>query len=532
MSATTAAPPASDAAWKPRANPWLIAVVVTTAAFMEILDTTIVNVSLPHIAGSVSASYDDATWALTSYLVANGIVLPISGFIGRLIGRKRYFLICIAMFTVSSFLCGTSTSLGELIVFRLMQGFFGGGLQPNQQSIILDTFPPAMRGQAFGVVAIAVIFAPIIGPTLGGWITDTYSWRWIFFINVPVGIFAFFAVTALVEDPPWVLRARAAVRDFDYIGLGLIALGLGSLQIMLDRGEDDDWFGSPLIVTCAILATLGILGAIGWLLTAKKPIVSLRVFANRNFAVGSVMIFGIGAILYSGSVLIPQLAQQRLGYNATLAGLVLSPGGAIILLLIPVIGRILPYVQTRYLIGFGFFTLGCAYSYAHGVTPDATFGTLALMRATQTLGLAFLFVPTSTITYSTVPRALNGDASSLYVMLRNVAGSIGISLATAGVTERTQVRQSYLANNLNPFNPAFNDYIAQTEQTLRGMGRSASELSGQAMGMALQTLNLQAAVLAYRDVFAYCAIAAFCIVPVAFLFEPRKSGGARGGGGH
>ncbi len=523
---------ASDAAWKPRANPWLIAVVVTLAAFMEILDTTIVNVSLPHIAGSVSASYDDATWALTSYLVANGIVLPISGWLGRLIGRKRYFLICIAMFTVSSFLCGTSTSLGELIVFRLLQGFFGGGLQPNQQSIILDTFEPSQRGRAFGVVAIAVIFAPIIGPTLGGWITDNYSWRWIFFINVPIGIFAFFAVTALVEDPPWVLRVRARGRDFDYIGLGLIALGLGALQIMLDRGEDDDWFGSPLIVVCAILAGGGILGAIGWLLVAKKPIVNIRVFADRNFAVGAVMIFGIGAILYSGAVLIPQLAQQRLGYTATLAGLVLSPGAALILLLIPFVGRMLPYVQTRLIIAFGFFVLGCAYSFAHTITPNASFNTLALMRATQTIGLAFLFVPTSTITYATLPRALNGDASSLYVMLRNVAGSIGISLATAGITQRTQVRQAYLADNLTPFNPNYTALLEQTTHTLQEMGRSALQAQGQATGLIARTLTQQAAILAYSDVFAYCAIAAFCIVPVAFLFERRTSRGASASAAH
>ena len=530
MSATATTAPASDAQWKPRANPWLIAIVVTTAAFMEILDTTIVNVSLPHIAGSVSASYDDATWALTSYLVANGIVLPISGFLGRLIGRKRYFLICIAMFTVTSFLCGTSTSLGELICFRLLQGFFGGGLQPNQQSIILDTFEPAQRGKAFGVVSVAVIFAPIIGPTLGGWITDNYSWRWIFFINVPVGLFAFFAVAALVEDPPWVKRARASILDFDYIGISLIALGLGSLQIMLDRGEDDDWFSSPFIVAFAILAAVGILGATGWLLTSKKPVVNLRVFANRNFAVGSVMIFALGAVLYSGGVLIPQLAQQRLGYTATLAGLVLSPGGLVILLMIPLIIRILPLVQTRYLVGLGFFTLGWAYVYAHGVTPDVTFGTLELMRASQTLGLAFLFVPTSTISYATVPRALNGDASSLYVMLRNVAGSIGISLATAGIVQRTQVQQSYLAGHLSTFNPAFTDYLARTQQALIGMGRSAGEAGGQAMGQALQVLNQQAAILAYRDVFSYCAMGAFCMVPLIFLFEARTSKGAVGGG--
>ncbi len=523
MSASATAAPASDADWKPKANPWLIALVVTTAAFMEILDTTIVNVSLPHIAGSVSASYDDATWALTAYLVANGIVLPISGFLGRLIGRKRYFLICIAMFTVSSFLCGTCTSLGELVCFRLMQGFFGGGLQPNQQSIILDTFDQSQRGKAFGVVAIAVIFAPIIGPTLGGWITDTFSWRWIFFINIPVGIFAFFAVTALVEDPPWVLRARAKLRDFDYIGLSLIALGLGSFQIMLDRGEDDDWFGSPMIRVFAVLGVIGVVGAILWLLTAKKPIVNLRVFANRNFAVGSMMIFGMGAILYSGSVLIPQLAQQRFGYTALLAGLVLSPGGAIVLLLIPCIGRLLPYIQTRYLIAFGFASLGCAYSYAHGVTPQATFFELASLRATQTFGLAFLFVPISSITYSTLPRRLNGDASSLYVMLRNVAGSIGISLATAGIVQRTQVRQSYLAEHLQPFNPAYNDTLAQTKQALMNMGVAAQQATGQALGVVLRTLQQQAAVMAYRDVFAYCAIAAFAIVPLTFLFDPRTS---------
>ena len=499
---------------------------------MEILDTTIVNVSLPHIAGSVSASYDDATWALTAYLVANGIVLPISGFLGRLIGRKRYFIICIAMFTVSSFLCGTSTSLSELVLFRLLQGFFGGGLQPNQQSIILDTFDQAQRGKAFGVVAVAVIFAPIIGPTLGGWITDSFTWRWVFFINVPVGIFAFFAVTAMVEDPPWVLRARAKLRDFDYIGLGLIALGLGSFQIMLDRGEDEDWFGSPLIVVCGILGTMGVIGAVLWLLTARKPIVNLRAFGNRNFATGSLMIFGMGAILYSGSVLIPQLAQQRFGYTALLAGLLLSPGGALVLVLIPVVGRLLPFIQTRLLIAFGFVSLGSAFVYAHGLSPQATFLQLASLRATQTFGLAFLFVPISSITYSTLPRSLNGDASALYVMLRNVAGSIGISLATAAITQRSQVRQAYLAGNLNAFSPAYSSTLAQTQQSLRNMGVAAGQATSQAMGLILRTLEQQAAVLAYRDVFAYCAIAAFAIVPFAFLFDARTSSGRQTGGGH
>src|ERR1700730_7458452 len=303
------------------------------AAFMEILDTTIVNVSLPHIAGSVSASYDDATWTLTSYLVANGIVLPVSGFLGRLIGRERRFLICIAMFTVSSFLCATATSLSQLVVYRLLQGLFGGGLQPNQQSIVLDTFPPAKRNQAFSVVAVAGIFAPAIGPTLGGWLTDNYSWRWIFLINIPVGLLALFAVAALVEDPPWVKRQKARIGDTDWIGLGLIALGLGCLQVMLDRGEDDDWFSSGFIRLMAIMAALGISGTIVWLTTTEKPIVRLSVFLDRNFAVGSVVIFGLGAVLYSGAVLLPQLAQQRLGYTALLAGMLLSPGALVLVVL-------------------------------------------------------------------------------------------------------------------------------------------------------------------------------------------------------
>ena len=346
---------ASDAAWKPKGNPWLIAVVVTMAAFMEILDTTIVNVSLPHIAGSVSASYDDATWTLTSYLLANGVVLTVSGFIGRLIGRKRYFLICIAMFTVCSFLCGTATSLSQLVVYRLFQGLFGGGLQPNQQSIILDTFPPAKRSQAFSVVAVAVIFAPAIGPTLGGWLTDNYSWRWVFLINIPVGLVAFFAVAALVEDPPWLKRTRARIGDTDWIGLGLIALGLGCLQVMLDRGEDDDWFSNPFIVKMGIMAAIGITGAVVWLTTTKSPIVRLTVFRDRNFTVGSIVIFAMGVVLYSGTVLLPQLAQEQLGYTATLAGLLLSPGALVLVVLVPIIGRIvLPRVQARYIIAIGF----------------------------------------------------------------------------------------------------------------------------------------------------------------------------------
>ncbi len=510
--------------WQPKANPWLIAVVVTLAAFMEVLDTTIVNVALPHIAGSMSASNDESTWTLTSYLVANSIVLPISGWLGTVIGRKRYFLICIGMFTVCSFLCGIADSLWQLILFRLLQGFFGGGLQPSQQSIILDTFPPAKRGQAFALTAVATIVAPVLGPTLGGLITDNASWRWIFLINVPVGIFTFFAVTALVEDPPWANKGNKSV---DYIGLGLITLGIGAMQIVLDRGEDADWFGSNFIVTFTAIACVGIAGAIVWLLWADNPVVNLRVMKDRNFSVACLMIFAMAAVLYSSAVVLPQLAQTVLGYTATLAGYILSPGALVVVFAIPIVGKIVPKVPTRYVIAFGFTLMGLSLLYSNTITPDVDFFTLSLMRATQTLGLAFLFVPISTIAYATLPKEDNGDAAALFTMFRNVAGSIGISLATAQVTERTQVRTAHLVDHLTPYNQGYNDLVSANTNAFVALGHSKADAGTRAVGMVYQTLHNQASVLAYADVFLFCAILAFCIVPMTFLFSNIKA--SRGG---
>jgi DHA2 family multidrug resistance protein len=515
--------------WKPRANPWVIALVVTLVAFMEILDTTIVNVALPHIAGTMSASSDEATWTLTSYLVANGIVLPISGWLANLLGRKRYFLICIAAFTLFSLLCGLATSLGQLIVFRLLQGFFGGGLQPNQQSIILDTFEPSKRGQAFAVTAIATIVAPVVGPTLGGWITDNYSWRWIFFINVPIGIATFFGVMQLVEDPPWQKDSEKKKRSVDYIGLSLIAIGFGFLQIVMDRGEDDDWFGSRFISICAIVAFLGLLGAVVWLWNTKQPVVNIRVFKDRNFAMGCVAIFAMAIVLYSSAVIIPQLAQEVLGYTATWAGLILSPGALLVCCTIPIVGRVMPYIQTRFVIALGFLILGLSLLYSHGLTPNIDFATLAKMRAFQTLGLAFLFVPISTIVYSTLPKELNGDAAALFTMFRNLAGSIGISAATALITQRTQIRMSYLGGHLNPFNQNYVDMIDRNAQKMLSYGFNPDSAQQRAVSMAYTNLRSQASLLAYTDVFAICALLAFCVVPLTLFFSPSRSGGAAGG---
>ncbi len=513
----------SDQNWKPKANIWVIALVVTLAAFMEVLDTTIVNVALPHIAGTMSASNDESTWTLTSYLVANSIVLPISGWLGTLIGRKRYFLICIGMFTVCSFLCGIADSLWQLILFRLLQGFFGGGLQPNQQSIILDTFPPEQRGRAFSLTAIATIVAPVLGPTLGGLITDNFSWRWIFLINVPIGILTFFAVTALVEDPPWVKRRKS--KGIDGIGLGLIALGLGSLQIVMDRGEDEDWLGSGFIRIFLVMALVGLIGAVAWLLWARNPVVNLRVFKDRNFALGSVMIFCMAAILYSSAVVIPQLAQTQLGYTATLAGYILSPGAILLCLAIPIVGRVLPIVPTKYIIAFGFLLLGGALLYSNQLTPDIDFKTLTLMRMAQTIGLAFLFVPISTITYSTLPKEQNGDAAALFTMFRNVAGSIGISAATALVTTRTQVRMAHLVPHLTPFDQPYLDLVARNKQALLGLGHAPDQAGQTAVNMVFTTLRNQASILAYADVFLICAVVAFATIPLALLFSGVRPGG-------
>jgi MFS transporter, DHA2 family, multidrug resistance protein len=513
--------------WRPSANPWLIAVVVTMAAFMELLDTTIVNVSLPHIAGNLSASYDEATWTLTSYLVANSIVLPISAFFGRLIGRKRYFVICIAAFTICSFLCGIATNLGALVVFRVLQGFFGGGLQPNQQSIILDTFAPAQRGRAFGLTAIATVVAPIFGPTVGGWITDNYSWRWVFFINIPIGVIATFAVLALVEDPPWA-RAKAKVST-DYVGIGLIALTFAAFQIMLDRGEDDDWFSSPFIGSLAIVAAAGAASAVAWLLYVRKPVVDLRVFKDRNFTLGCIAIGSFAVLLYGSSVLVPQLAQQHLGYTAFLAGLVMSPAAVCVIFIIPLLNLILPRVQTRFVLMFGFLVLSGSMLYSRTLTPDIDFVHLMLIRITQTLGIGFLFVPLSILAYGTLPRDLQQDATALFTMFRNVLGSVGISVCTAMITSRTQAHMAYLGYHSSYANPNFRDTLSQLTRAIQGLGLTAGAAAQRAFGQAYQTLVAQAAFLAYKDVFLYCAVLAFAFTPFTFFFSGvKKAGGPPG----
>ncbi|MDR3432744.1 MAG: DHA2 family efflux MFS transporter permease subunit [Rouxiella aceris] len=513
--------------WVPKSNPWAVAIVVTIAVFMEILDTTIVNVALPHVAGSLSSSYDESTWVLTSYLVANGIVLPISAFLSRSLGRKNYFLICIVMFTVCSFLCGVATELWQMILFRILQGFFGGGLQPVQQSVLLDYFKKEDRGKAFGLSSIAIIVAPVIGPTLGGWITDNYSWRWVFLINIPVGVIALIAIYQLLEDPPWERKSKDKL-SIDYIGISLIALGLGCLQVMMDRGEDDDWFQSGFIVTFAVLAVGGMVGAVYWMFYAKKPVVDLRCMKDRNFAISSLLMAGMAMILYGSSVVIPQLAQQQLGYTATLSGLVMSPGAVLIVLSIPLVLKLMPLVQTRLIIAFGFLLLMLSFIYSATLVPNIDFETLVLFRSAQSLGLGFLFVPLTTIAFITIPQRMNADAAALFTMFRNVAGSIGISLATAGVTERTQAHSAHMVHNMTPLNEQFSQAVQRSAAAIRDLAHVVGDPVSLATARMYQEMVSQSRILAYVDVFSYCAMIACLLIPFCFLLSPVKSEGNAG----
>jgi DHA2 family multidrug resistance protein len=516
--------------WKPKSNPWVVAVVVTLGAFMEVLDTTIVNVSLPHIAGSLSISSDEATWALTTYLVANGIVLTISGALSRRLGRKCYFLICIGMFTLMSLACGLTEQFWQILVFRALQGFFGGGLQPTQQAIILDHFPPEKRRQAFSLTAVAIIIAPVVGPVLGGWLTDTYSWHWIFLINIPVGILTFFGVLQFVEDSPAIKQEKRTAPRFDYVGVAFIALALGCLEVGVDRGEDYDWLGSDFIRLMFLLSACGFVFGITYLLYVRDPIVNLRVFKDRNLALGSIQIAIMGFVLYASAVLIPQFAQQQLGYNATLAGLVLAPGAVVLVMLIPVTGRIMNFVPTKYVVAGGGLALGCALIYSMNLVPGLDFYHLMLFRAAQTSALALLFVPISTIAYATVPPELNGDATALFSMSRNVFGGIGISISTALVTEHLQIRQAHLVDHLGPTNQPYNDLLQQTQQGLVEFGHSAAQAMQMAPGQVFQMLQTQSAVLAYNDVFLLTALMSFVMIPTALLMSGLKA--KSGGGGH
>jgi DHA2 family multidrug resistance protein len=514
--------------WTGGRNPWAIALVVTMATFMEILDTSIANVSLPHIAGNLSVSQDESTWVLTSYLVSNAVVLPISGWLATKMGRKRFYMSCVALFTVSSFLCGMAPTLGWLIFFRVVQGVGGGGLGPSEQAILADTFPPAKRGMAMAVYGMAVVLAPAIGPTLGGFITDNFSWRWVFFINIPVGIVSLSLSSRFVTDPPHLKLARERAGGIDWLGLGLVATGLGCLEVVLDKGQEEDWFHSSLVTGFTIVAVVSLVSFIAWELSHDNPIVDIRMFRRRSFAVANALMLSLGIALFGSTVLLPQYLQVLMGYSAEQSGMALSPGGLLIIALLPFVGRVVGKVDTRILIAFGFGVLSASLLYmAHRIDLQMDFRTAVELRMMQSVGMAFLFVPIQTMAYSGVPVQQNNQVSGIMNLSRNMGGDIGIAFVTTLVTRRSQVHQANLAMHTTAYSPSFQAKLDAIARGMERAGASSLEAARQATGAMYRQLVQQATQLAYLDALWVLGVMGFLMVPIIFLTKrPGPMGAA------
>jgi DHA2 family multidrug resistance protein len=516
--------PNPASAWLPKANPWLIAFVVSLAAFMEVLDTSIANVALPHIAGNLGASGDESTWVLTSYLVSNAIVLPLTGWLVSLTGRKKFFLICIALFTVSSLLCGIAPTLPILLIARVIQGVGGGGLQPMAQAILADTFPPQKRGLAFSIYGMTAIVAPAIGPTLGGWITDNYTWRWIFLMNLPVGILAIFLVYTFVEDPPFLPRVKLKESRIDYFGFGLLAVGVAFLQIVLDKGQEDDWFGSHFIVTLGIISIACLVTLVIWELRVKAPILDVRLFKNVNFATASVMMLMVGAASFSTTVLMPQFLQTLMGYTAESAGMVLSTAALILLVELPIVGRLTGHVQARYLMAFGWGALTLAMFYSvRQIDLQMSFASATWLRIAQYVPMGFIFIPATMAAYIGVPQEKSNAVAGLINFVRNIGASVGTSAVTTVLARRAQVHQVMLANHTGLVNPMFQATAAGLRGSMRhAMGNSAGAA---AYGRMYGTMLTQASTLSYIDTFWMLGIATGIMFMLSFLLKknnPRK----------
>ena len=512
MATTTLERPIPAAVWTPKANPWLIACVVSLAAFMEVLDTSIANVALPHIAGNLGASSDESTWVLTSYLVSNAIVLPITGWLVSLMGRKKFFLICITVFTVSSLLCGIAPTLPFLLFARVIQGIGGGGLQPMAQAILADTFPPSKRGLAFSVYGMTAIVAPAIGPTVGGWITDSYTWRWIFLMNLPVGILAIFLVLTFVEDPPFLRRTTLQESRIDYFGFGLLAVGVGFLQIVLDKGQEDDWFGSNFITTLSIISIVCLVALVLWELRVKQPILDVRLFKNVNFANSSVMMLMVGAASFSTTVLMPQYLQTLMGYTAESAGMVLSTAALILLVELPIVGRLTAVIQARYLMAFGWAALTLAMFYStKRIDLQMSFASATWLRIAQYVPMGFIFIPATMVAYLGIPQEKSNAVAGLINFVRNIGASIGTSAVTTVLGRRAQVHQLMLSNHTGLANREFQNATAGLTGPHAGQTAAYARMYG--------TMQSQASTLSYIDTFWILGIATGIMFFLSFLLK-------------
>ena len=514
----------SAASWRPAANPWLIAVSVMLATFMEILDTTIVTVALPHIAGSLAASTDQATWVVTSYLVSNAIVLPATAWFARRFGRKRFLLTCIVLFTIASFFCGVAFDLGFLIIARVIQGAAGGALQPLSQAILLESFPPYQRGAGMAAFALGVVVAPVVGPTLGGWITDQYSWRWLFYINLPIGIGALLMIQRFIEDPPYIRNSRPG--QIDVLGFGLLAIGMATLQIILDKGQEADWFGSVWIRWFAAVSALTLVGFVIWELRTPEPIVHLRTLKNRNFALGTVLITLMGALIYSPLTLLPEFLQTLIGYPALESGLAQSPRGLGAMLMTPLIGFLTGRIDARWLISTGFIIAGISIFLFGSINLEIGVSNIALPNFLQGIGMSMIFVPLSTISTGALPNEQIGSGTGIYNLMRNLGGSIGISVVTSVVARRAQAHQTTLVAHITAYDQAVQQHLASMQHALAPASGSV-QAAQQALGASYQAVIRQSTLLAYIDDFRWLAlVSVFCLIAVFFLKRvPRQRPG-------
>ena len=514
--------------WRPRANPWAIAITVTMATFMEALDSSIANVAMQHIAGTLSASQDEATWVLTSYLVANAMVLPISGWIANRVGRKRFYMSCVFLFTVCSLLCGLAPTLGVLVFCRVLQGAAGGGLQPSEQAILADTFRPEKRAMAFAVYGVAVVTAPAIGPTIGGWIIDNYSWRWIFFLNIPVGILSLYLSNRLVEDPPYLAEVRKRREGVDGWGLGLLIVAIGALQIMLDKGQEDDWFSSRFIVSCANIAIVTFALFIWRQLTVEHTILDLRLYMRRNVGMTQLVLFMVGLSLYTSTVMIPQFLEEIMGYSARQAGTAVSTGAIVLMFLFPIAGKFTPKFDARKLVAVGFVITTLGLIRMANLNLEISFWQAASWRAFIALVLPFLFIPINTLCYAGIPQHKNNEISGLSALSRNLGGSVGISVMTTLLARLTQKHLAFLGAHATPGNPAFDTmrkglagvYMSSGAGGISSMPDALYRAGAQIYFMAQR----QARLLAYVDVIWIFVLITLVLVPMPFLMQrPKKA---------
>lgn len=506
--------------WRPQHNPWLIAVSVMLATFMEVLDTSVANVALPHIAGSLSATPEEATWVLTSYLVSNAIILPTAAWLGAIFGRKRFLMTCILLFTLASAACGAAPSLGLLVLARVFQGVGGGALQPIAQAVLMESFPPARRGVAMAAYGMGVVVAPILGPTLGGWVTENYSWRWVFYINLPVGVLAILMAQAFIEDPPYIRRAGWG--RIDYIGFGLMAIGLATLQVMLDRGQEDDWFAAGWVRWFAVISAVALIAFVIRELRTNDPIVDLRILRNRNFAVGTLLITALGIILYSTIAMLPLFLQILMGYSALLSGLALTPRGVGALLANIIVGRLIAFVDGRVMITLGFILLGVSGFMFGDMNLQIAMSNVVWANFLNGIATALVFVSLATTTMGTLRNEQMGNAAGLFNLMRNIGGSIGIAGMATFLDRWTQSHQAVLVSHLTPYDPAYQRWLSAAQAGLAA--RVGGVAAGpKALGLLHNVLGQQARLLAYVDNFRLVAFLSLLAVPLILLFKRAKA---------